>query len=203
MVFMGREIEMKIPLSEEKYYELIDIFCNRKNNLDGITVKSSISETVLKRDEYWSRYNSREERLEHKEPQVIRLRTEESGGQKKTFFTIKHKTRENGIELNKEDETFVEDAEVLRLFFEEAGYHKWFDKIKKNVGAYCSSVVLPGVDFHVELEDVNGLKYIEVEVTSMEGDAQIIKSALGEFMKLCGLNPENRDVRSWVEILNN
>lgn len=200
---MGREIEMKIPLTEGKYKELINIFCNRESDLEGITVIKSCPELVIKRDEYWSRYDSRAERLANNEPQVIRIRSEESAEKKESYFTIKHKTRQNGIELNKEDETYIEDAEVLRLFFTEAGYHKWFDKIKKNVGAYCNSSVLPGVEFHVELEDVNGLKYIEVEVTAEEGDAQVIKTALGDFMKLCGLNPEDRDCRSWVEILKN
>lgn len=200
---MGREIEMKIPLTEGKYKELINIFCNRESDLEGITVIKSCPELVIKRDEYWSRYDSRAERLANNEPQVIRIRSEESVEKKESYFTIKHKTRQNGIELNKEDETYIEDAEVLRLFFTEAGYHKWFDKIKKNVGAYCNSSVLPGVEFHVELEDVNGLKYIEVEVTAEEGDAQVIKTALGDFMKQCGLNPEDRDCRSWVEILNN
>jgi len=198
---MGREIEMKIPLSEEKYNELIGVFCNEKSVINGIKITKACPETVLKRDEYWSRYNSRDERLANKEPQVIRIRTEEKKGKSEAYFTLKHKTRQNGIELNKEDETYIEDPEVLRLFFTEAGYHKWFDKIKKNVGAYCNSSVLPGVEFHVELEDVNGLKYIEVEVTTEEGEADVIKAALGDFMKQCGLDPEQRDVRSWVEIL--
>ena len=200
---MGREIEMKIPLTEDKYNSLIQVFCEQKSQIEGIKILKACPETVFKRDEYWSRYDSREERLEHKEPQVIRIRTEEKNGKNEVFFTLKHKTKQNGIELNKEDETYIENPEVLRLFFIEAGYHKWFDKVKKNAGAFCHSSVLPGVEFHVELEDVNGLKYIEVEVTSEEGDAQIIKSALGDFMKQCGLNPEYRDYRSWVEILSN
>ena len=179
------------------------MFCEQKSQIEGIKILKAYPETVIKRDEYWSRYDSREERLEHKEPQVIRIRTEEKNGKNEVFFTLKHKTKQNGIELNKEDETYIENPEVLRLFFIETGYHKWFDKVKKNAGAFCHSSVLPGVEFHVELEDVNGLKYIEVEVTSEEGDAQIIKSALGDFMKQCGLNPEYRDCRSWVEILSN
>lgn len=200
---MGREIEMKIPLTEEKYNKLIQVFCEQKSQIEGIKIIKACPETVFKQDEYWSRYDSREERLEHKELQVIRIRTEVKDGKHEAFFTLKHKNRQNGIELNKEDETYIENPDVLRLFFTEAGYHKWFDKVKKNVGAFCHSSVLPGVEFHVELEVVNGLKYIEVEVTSEEGDAQVIKSALGDFMKQCGLNPDDRDCRSWVEILNN
>ena len=94
---MGREIEMKIPLTEEKYNSLIQVFCEQKSQIEGIKILKACPETVIKRDEYWSRYDSREERLEHKEPQVIRIRTEEKNGKNEVFFTLKHKTKQNGI----------------------------------------------------------------------------------------------------------
>ncbi len=203
---MGREIEIKIPLSFEEYTRLFDIFFNKKETVQGVEFikKNSGDEAsgiATKRDEYWSKYNSRAERIEHKEAQVIRIRSEETSGVCKAYFTIKHKIFQNGIELNKEDETFVEDPEVLREFFIEAGYHKWFEKIKKSCGAYCYSSVLPGVEFHVEVELVNDLPYIEIEVTQEQGEADKIKQALQELVRQLGLNPEKRDIRSWVEIL--
>lgn len=203
---MGREIEIKIPLSLEEYSQLFDVFSNKKDVFAGLTFvqkdgKNGPAEIVTKKDEYWSKYNSRAERVEHKEAQVIRIRSEESSGASKAFFTIKHKIFQNGIELNKEDETFVEDPEVLREFFQEAGYHMWFEKVKKSCGAYCNSSVMPGIEFHVEVELVNDLPYIEIEVTQEEGQADKIKQALQDFVKVLGLNPEKRDIRSWVEIL--
>ena len=204
---MGREIEIKIPLSAEEYQKLFDLIFNKENAIDGVTVKRGACtdgwpRLITKRDEYWSKYNSREERLTNNEPQVIRLRSEDDGKICRSFFTIKYKKKENGIEFNREDETFVEDAEVLREFFAEAGYHKWFDKVKKSSGAYCLSTVLPGVEFHLEMEKVNDLPYVEIEVTDDQMDAESVRKGLEDFVLQLGLNPQKRDSRSWVEILN-
>ncbi len=198
---MGREIEIKVPLSDKEYQNLYDFFFKRKGQIKGLNLLESQSSIIIKKDEYWSKYNSREERRANKEAQVIRIRTEEVSGQSKAFFTIKHKVFQNGIELNKEDETFVEDSEVIREFFAEAGYHKWFEKIKKAYSAYCTCDCLPGVEFHVEVEKVNDLAYVEIEVTQNEGDADKIKQGLNDLVKLLGLDPEKRDIRSWVEII--
>lgn len=204
---MGREIELKIPLTDLQYDYLFEIFVSQSKKINDIKITKNCIlsdgsfEQVIKKDEYWSKYNSREERVTNKESQVIRIRTEETTDKNESFFTLKHKTKQNGIELNQEDETFVKDPEVLRLFFVEAGYHKWFEKVKKNYSIYCTFEQIPDITYHVELEEVNGLKYLETEVTQNEGDASVIKESLAELMKVCGLNPENRDIRSWVEIL--
>lgn len=198
---MGREIEIKVPLSDKEYQKLYDFFFNRKGQIKGLNLLEAQPSIIIKKDEYWSKYNSREERRANKEAQVIRIRTEKVSGQSKAFFTIKHKVYQNGIELNKEDETFVEEPEVIREFFAEAGYHKWFEKIKKAYSAYCTCDCLPGVEFHVEVEKVNDLAYVEIEVTQEEGDADKIKQGLNDLVKLLGLDPEKRDIRSWVEII--
>ena len=198
---MGREIELKVPLSDKEYQRLYNLFFNKSEEIFGLTILKAMPSIIIKKDEYWSRYDSREERKANNEPQVIRIRSEEFDGQSKAFFTIKHKVYQNGIELNKEDETFVEDPEVLREFFVEAGYHKWFEKVKKSYGVFCNSSVLPGVEFHVEVEEVNGLPYVEIEVTQDDGDADIIKQGLNDLVKQLGLNPGKRDIRSWVEII--
>lgn len=198
---MGREIEVKVPVTKNQYDDLFNVLFLKQGELNGVKVVNSSSELILKRDEYFSRYDTREERRAAGEPQVIRIRTEERLGKSEAFFTLKYKTRENGIELNKEDETFVQDPSVLREFFLEAGYHKFFDKIKKNYSADCVSDIFPGIAYHVELENVNELLYVEVEVVQEEGNADIIKRSLFEFIKLLGLDPEKRDIRSWMEIL--
>ena len=48
---MGREIEMKIPLTEEKYNSLIQVFCEQKSQIEGIKILKAYPETVIKRDE--------------------------------------------------------------------------------------------------------------------------------------------------------
>ena len=60
---------------------------------------------------------------------------------------------------------------------------------------------MPGCDFHLELEKVNGLKYIEVEVTDGSDDADDVRAALEKFMELFGLDTSKRDSRSWMEII--
>lgn len=198
---MGREIEVKIPLTQKEYDGLYDALILQKKVIDGIKVESSSEKMVLKRDEYYSRFKTRHERKAAGEPQVIRIRTEESDGKTESFFTLKFKKKENGIELNKEDETFIEDPQVLREFFSEAGYHLFFDKVKKNFWSDCKSDHFPDIHYHAELENVNDLLYLEVEVVQEEGDAMVIKQSLFDFVKQLGLDPEKRDIRSWMEIL--
>lgn len=200
---MGREIEIKILLDAKEYDFLYKVFIEQSESLKGVQVTQSSDKLIVKRDEYYSKYNSRQERLSAGEPQVIRLRTEETDGKSEAYFTLKYKSRENGIELNKEDETFVQNPEVLREFFTEAGYHKWFDKIKKNYSAYCKSEVLGDVIFHVELENVNELLYLEIEVTESDCDAAVVKQSLNDLVALLKIDPSRKDSRSWVEILSN
>ena len=206
---MGREIEIKIPLTDEQYDKIFSVI-SEAAAISGVEVCGS-PEHVLKSDSYFSRYETREESKAAGEPQVIRIRSEASDGAEfsesagaasaKSYFCIKRKTIENGIELNREDETFVEKPEVVRDLLLFSGYHQFFEKNKDSFSVHCRSVVLPGCDFHLELEKVNGLKYIEVEVTDGSDSADAVRSALEKFMEQFGLDTSKRDHRSWMEIL--
>ena len=196
---MGREIEIKIPLTDDQYDKIFSVITGAET-LAGVKVLGQ-PEHLLKSDIYFSRYNTREDSKAAGEPQVIRIRSE-AGAEKKAFFCIKRKTIENGIELNREDETFVENPEVIRDLLLFSGYHQFFEKNKDSYGVHCQSVVLPGCDFHLELEKVNGLKYIEVEVTDGTDAADAVRGALEKFMELFGLDTSKRDHRSWMEIIN-
>ena len=197
---MGREIEIKIPLTDAEYDKIFSVISG-KQSLLGVKAAVDGLEHLLKSDIYFSRYDSREESKAAGEPQVIRIRSE-AGAEKKAYFCIKRKTIENGIELNREDETFVENPEVIRDLLLFSGYHQFFEKNKDSYGVHCQSVVLPGCDFHLELEKVNGLKYIEVEVTDGTDAADAVRGALEKFMELFGLDTSKRDHRSWMEIIN-
>ena len=217
---MGKEIELKIPLSQTQYEDLYkNIFVEKK--CAGVKVLDSSCEQIYKHDEYFTKYATLEERAEKNEPQVIRLRTESVRGDKQCFFTIKRKTLQNGIEVNKEDETLVSDENVLRLFFEEAGYRRWFNKEKK---AYSSHCVLDENIFHLELVEVNKMLYVEVEVVSEDDTAETenklcgkgsadlcgqkklpesnLKAELEKFVLALGLNPADKDPRSWYQIIS-
>ncbi len=224
---MGREIEMKIQLTDGEYDKVLSFVRGELaiSGLERVAAEKPGYSHFLKSDEYYSRYKSREERKAAGEPQVIRIRSEaelsaeadegacgQSGkagselaagsvASSKSYFCIKRKSIENGIELNREDETFVEEPAVVRDLLQLSGYHKFFEKKKDALSVYCQSVVLPGCHFHLELEKVNQYKYIEVEVTDGEGSADQVRLALAKFMECFGLDPARRDSRSWMDIL--
>lgn len=203
---MGREIEIKIPLTSEEFDRIYDFLCLKKS-IDGIKILGDDKNPCerkffLKKDEYFSKYKKEIERRENNEPQVIRIRTQDFENDRRSYFTIKRKVVEDGIEVNKEDETFIEDANVLRNFFALSGYSRWFSKEKKACGVYCTFSLFEGVTFHLELEIVNELKYVEIEVTDTDGSAKDIKAGLTQFVKALNLDPLKKDSRSWVEIIN-
>ena len=99
------------------------------------------------------------------------------------------------------DETFVENAEVIRELFELSDYHCWFKKEKESYSIHSTSKVLPDIDFHLEIIKVNELPYVEVEVTDSTVDADKVKKAISDYMILLSLDPNKKDTRSWVEIV--
>lgn len=193
---MGREIEIKIPLSDAEYDKIFSVISG-KSDLLGLEIRSK-PERILKSDEYYSRYNTRAESKAAGEPQVIRIRSENN---ERSFFCIKRKSLENGIELNREDETLVENADVIRDLLGISDYHKFFEKKKDAWSVHCKANVLPGADFHLELEIVNGLKYVEIEVTEEGEAADKVRESLEKFVMLFGLDSSKRDSRSWMEII--
>ncbi len=199
---MGREIELKIPLDSAEYDELLCTIQGNKK-LSGVSFGSV--EHFLKSDTYFSKFATEEERREAvklgKEPKVIRIRSEESEGQKKSYFCIKYKSIQNGVEFNSENETLVQDEAPLRLFMEVAGYKKYFEKNKDSFAVYCKSEVDSEVEFHLELVMVNGHKYVEIEVTQSELEPDRIGHALEAFVRQFGLDPAKKDSRSWMEII--
>ena len=212
---MSREIELKVQLSEEHYTSIENIILGKSQ---GVTqIRFHTRARVIKSDEYFSLYRTHEERIAHKELKVIRIRTErthslepsgidmygddsDTGG--KSYFCIKHKTLENGMEFNSEHETFVENPDVLRTFFAATGYTKWFEKQKNALSCFCS---LAGSDFeaHLEVERVNGLPYAEIEYTRDDVPPETVRPQLCQILRALGVDETKRDHRSWAEILEN
>ena len=238
---MGKEIELKVPISQEQFNSIYQKIYVQKNH-ENIIILESSTDKISKSDEYFTRYNSREEMIKYNEPQVIRIRTEIINGKKQSYFTIKRKTLENGIEVNKEDETFLDNDEALRILFEEAGYKRWFYKEKSSYSSYCAlaenaakksdatgkcvNIAEKGLEgavkdsdcsgqtrFHLELVTVNGMNYVEVELvindeTDAKAGAEIkkpeanLKAELEKFIIALGLNPADKDPRSWYQIIS-
>ena len=232
---MSQEIELKVPVSPEQFNAIFQKIYVQKNH-ENIIILESSTDKISKSDEYFTRYNSREEMIKYNEPQVIRIRTEIINDKKQSYFTIKRKTLENGIEVNKEDETFLENDEALRILFEEAGYKRWFYKEKTSYSSYCAlaedaekksdatgkcvNIAEKGLEsaeqtsFHLELVTVNGMNYVEVElvINDEEGEAKAgvktkkpeanPKAELEKFIIALGLNPADKDPRSWYQIIS-
>ena len=214
---MGREIEMKIPLTDSQYDYVRDVIFG-KSSVSGLTTSSPAK--LSKKDEYFTRYDSRDERLKNGEPDVIRMRSETIDDDEiKTYFTIKYKKLENAIEVNREYESSVSNPEVMYIFFKEAGYHKWFSKEKHAYSCRCKMSSSADFDFHLELEIVNDSKWLEVEIVKSDAEhasaseaAKNAKSAensendfarkkLCDFVRLFDLDPSLKEPRSWYEII--
>lgn len=205
---MGREIELKIKLTEEQYKVFFEQVIT-KAALPTATAPSSAFEqgavkfykgnTVLvtKTDENYSRYNSREERKASGEPSVIRIREESEGDLQRAFFTLKRKTFRDGMEINEENETAIEQPQVIRQLLEVAGYKCWFKKVKTAYSCYCNYADL---EFHTELVKVNDLPYLEIEVTSEKESPEVVTEKLEKLVIELGFDLEKKDPRSWVEI---
>ena len=111
--------------------------------------------------------------------------------------------------------------------FEEAGYKRWFYKEKTSYSSYCvlagaeekkfdgasnSSDVAGHTRFHLELVEVNKMLYVEVEVVSDDDAAESggqkklpesnLKAELEKFVVALGLNPADKDGRSWYQIIS-
>ena len=200
---MGREIEVKIPLTDDQY-DAVLAFIKGGKAQPGVTGRD-VSH-LLKTDAYFSRYDTDEERKKNGEPKVIRIRTEQvldvpDAPPKQAFFCLKYKKIENDVEFNSENETAVEDENPLLLFFSVAGYKKYFEKIKDSYSVYCTCDADKKIEFHLELVTVNGHKYFEVEVTQPELDADRVQKGLEAFVSAFGLDVSKKDSRSWMQIL--
>ena len=215
---MSREIELKVPLTEGQFSKIEEIFLgNERISSPGVLSIHGASR-IFKSDEYFSLYKTHEERIKNKELRVIRIRTEkktplepsgidiygdESENHEKSYFCIKRKSLENGVEFNSEYETFIESPEVLREFFSATGYTKWFEKTKDALSVFCTISENPEFTAHAELEKVNGLSYIEIEYTKDNLVPEKVRKNLEKILIALGVDPKKRDSRSWAEILEN
>ena len=254
---MGREIEVKIPLMQKEFMKIMAWILESEKN-PGIVFKNR--EIVFKTDEYYSQYKSMKSRLKN-EPRVIRIRTQTKTtdfldliekesfkeickrfsekrkqclGKAESFFAIKTKRIQNGIEFNEESETPLENPDVLRQFFAQTKFHKWFQKEKIALGTKCIALVsencaplapdggdkncapdivsaqsefsasnIRPLEFHLELELVNGLPYIEIEYTKEDEPAENVRIALDNLIERLSLDKSKKDSRSWVQIIKN
>ncbi len=216
---MGREIELKAALSKEQFLSIWKILTTEGKDLC----------LLLKNDEYYSKYSTREERIKNGEPQVIRIRSEKKAQidssmlkksysyqeleaffssfanspdeKSESYFTIKTKKIEDGTEFNSEDETYVSEPNVLRNFFCMMKFSKYFGKQKIALSSNISLLKNSSHLLHAELELVNGLRYLEIECTASSSSPSQVKAELEETFKYLGADLAKKDSRSWKEII--
>ena len=196
---MGKEFEAKVLLTSEEYIDILE-----KEILNEPSVKKS--------DIYYSKYSSTEEAIKYNES-LTRIRTEND----RAYLTLKKKELFYGFENNKEYETRVEDAEVVKKLLLEAGYSPYFKKYKTSYTIYIRlpTVLTPGVDVHIELEKVENSMHTEkstykrvyaLEIEAVAPDdldirteelAEIVKTYFKYFNK----TEQDFEPRSWRNIL--
>lgn len=180
------EVEVKYALSDEDFKRI------------SVAFALSHADNLFKKDSYYTRYPSKKKALAKGEP-LIRIR-EENG---KSFLTIKNKSKDGNFEVNKEQETEVEDITVVRNLLLSTGYREYFYKEKDAWSMYENVTLEDGtkVNVHSELEIVNGrFRYLEIEVTDDITKEQAME-ALGYVCQSRSVTDDMIDMRSWPEIL--
>ena len=195
---MGKEFEAKVLLTPDEYINILE--------------QEVVESGVKKSDIYYSKYSSTEEALKNGES-LTRIRTDGD----KAYLTLKKKELVNGFENNKECETQIEDAEVVKKLLLEAGYSPYFKKYKTSYTIYIRlpTVFVPGVEVHIELEKVENSIHtekstykrfyaLEIEAVASAGLdvhteelAEVVKTYFNYFNK----TEKDFETRSWKELL--
>lgn len=195
---MGKEFEAKVLLTPDEYINILE--------------QEVVESGVKKSDIYYSKYSSTEEALKNGES-LTRIRTDGD----KAYLTLKKKELVNGFENNKECETQIEDAEVVKKLLLEAGYSPYFKKYKTSYTIYIRlpTVFIPGVEVHIELEKVENSMHtekstykrfyaLEIEAVVSAGLdvhteelAEVVKSYFIYFNK----TEKDFETKSWRELL--
>lgn len=176
------EIEIKIPLSKKEYDAV-------KDKVEGYAVYN------CKRDKYFSKYNTKEERIANNEC-MTRIRAANG----KWYLTLKRKNLKDGVEVNEEIESQISFDKPVDLFelLKEKGYKEYFTKEK--ITNLWHEVDFP-VRLTCELVNISNTYYFEIEVADYEGPEQGAIEAIKTCCKKWSLNYNDRDDRSWAEIL--
>ena len=126
------------------------------------------------------------------------------------WLTYKQKKIENSVENNVEEEERINASTfaLLDKMFNNLG-KRYFNKIKRCISVDVDPINFPDSEYKnlgitIDIDNVHDLFYFEIEgvcdeYTNVSRDE--IYKALEEITRTFGLNPDNKDSRSWVEIL--
>ncbi len=175
------EIELKARVRDHEAVEaLLSSFMTLIGDID-------------KRDEYWSLPLANS----FYPPLGFRLRLRSEPG--KETVTFKEKTYSDSIEVNKEVEFGITDAEAFRKFLEKISAMLLYKKQKRGRSWKGENGIL------AELVVVEGLgEYLEVEILGQEGldfDVAAIKKNLIDVIERCGLSTRDIEARPYSQLL--
>ena len=122
----------------------------------------------------------------------------------KNYLTIKTKKVEDGNEKNVERETEITDPSVLEYLFSILRFTQSFEKSKNSLFFVYAGGPVKGVVpiIHIELVKVAGKYYFEIEsVNTAKEDIAKINLTMEDVAREYGLEPMNKDPRSWQEIM--
>ena len=163
------KIEVKIPITEEKYHEL-EVY---------------IWYSFDKLDTYYSRY-SKINRVLNKEP-VIGIRENND-----KFYLIVKKD-------NEEFQTLLSDVKPVMTLLEASNYQQCF--VKRKTGFAWNIMEENQQTLICEVFRINDLYYFNIKFEDYEGEEFDAMCRIEEYLSKYGLDIENKDERSWAEIL--
>ena len=123
----------------------------------------------------------------------------------KYYATYKNKNIADGHESNEECEERIspELFSIIRRCYDSLGT-LYFNKVKRCICPFiCKEGHLNEGTINVDIDNVNDLYYFEIEfVPYVEGvyPEDMIYEGLEKVAKEFGLDPKNKDPRSWIEI---
>lgn len=125
----------------------------------------------------------------------------------KHYVTYKNKNVVDGHESNTECEERIspELLDIIRSCYDAIGT-MYFSKVKRCICPFiCKEGHLKEGTINVDIDNVNDLYYFEIEfIPYVEGvyPEDMIYEGLEKVVREFGLDPKNKDPRSWVEIVN-
>lgn len=178
----------------------VELKAHVKDRAAVLAALSSFAESsgeVDKSDEYW---HGPDWRL-HRGARGFRVRSEGD----ESVVTFKTKRSEGGIEINREREFAISDAEVFSEFAERLGCEPFYQKRKRGLRFRAGGSEDEPNTATIELIEVAGLgDFIEIEILLPDEEPSALALAQGEIRALLarsGVNEEDIESRFYSELL--
>ena len=183
------EFEGKVLLTPEQYINIIS------------SPETKSIKKLVKFDTYYSKFPSSKIAKEYGES-LTRIRVESD----KSYLTLKHREVIDGFETNVENETQIENVNILKQLLTESGYAETFKKYKTSFLLESYKVLDNDGEVHVELETIsNGkdkiLYALEIECVGEDIDPKYAKQCVIDAFNSYGFSSKKLEPKTWRELL--